>query len=271
MKGTKRLAEFKSNLEPNDSIAYFINYVFGFLNSWVQSQLQNHPDELWEDVAQHYLFHASNIMKLALDTKTNEIKLFQSDSGFASTVVAPSFPSWSSTPPSGAQNPFIFGNQTSVPQNHDASDVVNGEDEEERPCSPSVKKAEEEGIIVVHEVKCKLYVKSINPEDKDAWKDKGTGQLSIKCKEGVAKGTKESKPTIVVRNDVGRLLLNALLYTGIKTSLQNSIAAIFHTLDDMVGGNNDSSVMARTFLIRTKTEEHRNRLAAAIKEYAPAD
>jgi hypothetical protein len=28
------------------------------------------------------------------------------------------------------------------------------------------------------------------------------GQLYIKCKEGVDKGTKESKPTIVVRNDV---------------------------------------------------------------------
>jgi hypothetical protein len=41
-----------------------------------------------------------------------------------------------------------------------------------------------------------------DPADKDAWKDKGMGQLYIKCKEGVDKGTKESKPTIVVRNDV---------------------------------------------------------------------
>lgn len=29
----------------------------------------------------------------------------------------------------------------------------------EQPSSPSVKKAEEQGIVVVHEVKCKLYVK----------------------------------------------------------------------------------------------------------------
>ena len=29
----------------------------------------------------------------------------------------------------------------------------------EQPGSPSVKKTEEKGIIVVHEVKCKLYVK----------------------------------------------------------------------------------------------------------------
>lgn len=43
---------------------------------------------------------------------------------------------------------------------------------------------------------------SSNPEDKDAWKDRGMGQLSIKCKEGVSKGTNESKPTIVIRNDV---------------------------------------------------------------------
>lgn len=46
------------------------------------------------------------------------------------------------------------------------------------------------------------YVQSSDPADKDAWKDRGTGQLSIKCKEGVSKGTKESKPTIVIRNDV---------------------------------------------------------------------
>lgn len=45
-------------------------------------------------------------------------------------------------------------------------------------------------------------VQSSDPADKDPWKDKGTGQLSIKCKEGVSKGTKESKPTVIVRNDV---------------------------------------------------------------------
>ncbi|KAK4590883.1 hypothetical protein RGQ29_021182 [Quercus rubra] len=94
------------------------------------------------------------------------------------------------------------------------------------------------------------------------------GQLSIKCKEGVDKGTKESKPTIIVRNDVGKLLLNALLYPGIKTNLQkNSVVAIFHT-----SGANDGSdkVVARTFFIRTKTEEDRNKLATAMQEYAPA-
>lgn len=30
----------------------------------------------------------------------------------------------------------------------------------------------------------------------------GVGQLSIKCNEGANKATKESKPTVVVRNDV---------------------------------------------------------------------
>lgn len=44
------------------------------------------------------------------------------------------------------------------------------------------------------------YVQSSDPAD--SWKDKGTGQLTIRCKEGVSKGTKESKPTVIVRNDV---------------------------------------------------------------------
>lgn len=34
------------------------------------------------------------------------------------------------------------------------------------------------------------------------WKDIGVGQLSIRSKEGAEKGSKESTPTIVIRNDV---------------------------------------------------------------------
>uniref|UniRef100_A0A5B6ZHX1 RanBD1 domain-containing protein n=1 Tax=Davidia involucrata TaxID=16924 RepID=A0A5B6ZHX1_DAVIN len=269
--------------------------------SWIQTQLQNHPDELWEDGVQDYLAHASNIMekfsdvvnwlkanavkgesfsavgshvaqkKFVFESKENETKLFQEKRGIAPAGTNASFTtSWNSGFLFNNQTPFSFGSQNSVPLNRDASNDVDGEDDVERPSSPSVKKTEEKGIIVVHEVKCKLYVKSSDPADKDAWKDKGTGQLSIKCKEGVSKGTKESKPTILVRNDVGKVLLNALLYPGIKTNVQkNSIVAIFHTSGENDGGDNNN-VVARTFLLRTKSEEERNKLAAAIQEYAPA-
>ncbi|KAI7981897.1 Protein HLB1 [Camellia lanceoleosa] len=53
----------------------------------------------------------------------------------------------------------------------------------------------------------KGWMQSSDPADNDAWKDKGIGQLAIKCKEGVNKGTRESKPTILVRNDVCFFLL----------------------------------------------------------------
>ncbi|MBA0554622.1 hypothetical protein Golob_013716, partial [Gossypium lobatum] len=163
-----------------------------------------------------------------------------------------------------------------------------------QPSSPSVKKSEEKGIVIVHEVKCKLYVKSTDPADKDSWEDKGTGQLSITAKRVLARVQKipsqqllfemmyaTSWTFIVCGNlihaltsitfywlQVGKVLLNALLYPGIKTSAQkNSIVAIFHTSDS--GGNNGNAV-ARTFLIRTKSEEDRNKLATVIKESAPA-
>ncbi|XP_075642225.1 uncharacterized protein LOC142613662 isoform X2 [Castanea sativa] len=335
--------------------------------SWVQAQLKNHPDELWEDGVRDYLAHASNIMekfsdvvnwlkanaanggsssaaesqtkenKMFNETKNSGIKLSQEkaavtlagtsssfgtpwssgllfnnqstgfppasttspsatsfssgafsnsqtpgsitgtatafansfssgglsnsqspgstpastttafatslSSGLFSNTQAPgfipasttaSFPNlWSSGVFSNNQTPVSFGiqnsgtvNQSSVPTNCDATDDADGENESEQPSSPSVKKSEEKGIVVVHEVKCKLYVK------------------------------------------VGKLLLNALLYPSIKTNLQkNSIVAIFHT-----SGDNDGSdkVVARTFLIRTKTEEDRNKLATAMQEYAPA-
>ncbi|KAI5601579.1 hypothetical protein BDE02_01G100300 [Populus trichocarpa] len=382
--------------------------------SWVQTQLKNHPDELWEDGIRDYLAHASNIMekfsdvvnwlkantvkggpvadslpaekKLVPEIKNNESKLLQEKTGFALPSTSTSFTSsWSSgvfsanqssggvssssqssslfsngqssgsllsnnpssvlssnnqssgffsniqspgllsnnqssgffsniqspgllsnNQSSGAfsnsqslgalsnsqtpfsfnqssgtfsnsqslgalpntQTSFLFGGQSSIPANHNTADDADDENELQQPGSPSVKKSEEKGIVTVHEVKCKLYVKSSDPADKDTWKDKGPGQLSIKCREGIGKCTKESKPTIVVRNDVGKVLLNALLYPGIKTNPQkNSLVAIFHTAGDD-SGNNDS-VVARTFLIRTKTEEDRNKLATAIQEYAP--
>ncbi|KAF8379406.1 hypothetical protein HHK36_028841 [Tetracentron sinense] len=272
--------------------------------SWVQSQLQNHPDEIWEDGVQDYLAHASHIMekfsdvvnwlkanaakaesvpvsgshtaeeKLVPEIMNKEIKLFQDKSVFVPAGSTASFASpCSSGLLSNKQTPFLFGGQSSVSLTQEASDDQDGGNDLEQPSSPSVKKTEEKGVIVVHEVKCKLYVKSSDPADKEAWKDKGTGQLSIKCKEGVSKATKESKPTIIVRNDVGKLLLNALLYPGIKTNLQkNSIVTIFHTSEDIGGndGGSNDNVVARTYLIRTKTEEDRNKLAMTIQEYAPA-
>lgn len=43
-----------------------VEYVtFFFMNSWVHTQLKNHPDELWEDGVQDYLAHASKIMVIS--------------------------------------------------------------------------------------------------------------------------------------------------------------------------------------------------------------
>lgn len=41
---------------------HFLSKYASFLYSWVQSQLKNHPDEIWEDGIRDYLAHASNIM-----------------------------------------------------------------------------------------------------------------------------------------------------------------------------------------------------------------
>lgn len=41
-----------------------------FFFSWIQVQLENHPDELWEDGLQDYLSHAKTIMvKIDVFTK----------------------------------------------------------------------------------------------------------------------------------------------------------------------------------------------------------
>ncbi|XP_031477810.1 uncharacterized protein LOC116248916 isoform X1 [Nymphaea colorata] len=333
--GTKRRVESDSNAEPLDSTLRSKRVIAGppfdlqrarssqqhvrALNmqfaSWVQSQLQNHPDELWEDGVQDYLRHASQIMEkfsdvvewlkanstdaeslpnssppdlekkvttdiwAGADLPKSDNKSFTFPSPFfGSNGSGPGFSISMLNTKSGSA-PFSFassqvpgqGSKSLAPVVTETAEDVNDDDETEQPSSPSLKRTEEHGIVVVHEVKCKLYVKPDDPADK-GWKDMGVGQLSIKCKKDAAKATKESKPTIVIRNDVGKVLLNALIYPSIKMNVQkNTITTIFHTL--AVGdtsGSESGTAVARTYLLRTKTEEEINKLAESIREYTPS-
>ncbi|KAJ6817503.1 uncharacterized protein M6B38_410195 [Iris pallida] len=199
----------------------------------------------------------------------------QTPSSSSSLQTSGLFSSQSSAFSAKNPTPAFTGIQSFTPPKVvETSGDVDEENELEQPSSPSLKKTEEKGVIVVHEVKCKVYVKPNNPEDK-GWKDMGIGQLSIKCKEGTEKSTKESKPTILIRNEVGKILLNALIYPGIKMNIKkNTITSIFHTSSG--SGQADgteaskSEVVARTYLLRLKTEEETMKLAAVIKQYAPS-
>ncbi|KAM0839046.1 hypothetical protein ACQ4PT_060575 [Festuca glaucescens] len=162
--------------------------------------------------------------------------------------------------------PILTGNKNAAEASGDADDDA----EAEQPSSPSVKKAEEKGIVVVHEAKCKVYVK--HEDATKGWKDIGLGQLSIRCKEGAEKATKESTPTVVIRNEVGKILLNALIYKGIKTTVQkNTVASIFHTSDAQSSEPDGGKVVARPYLFRLKNEEAATNLSAVIKENVPTD
>ncbi|KAL6846896.1 hypothetical protein ACP4OV_022749 [Aristida adscensionis] len=164
------------------------------------------------------------------------------------------------------QQSAVTGNQKPVEASADADEDA----EPDQPSSPSVKKAEEKGIVVVHEAKCKVYVK--HDDATKGWKDIGVGQLKIRTKEGAEKGSKESTPTIVIRNDVGKILLNALIYKGIKTNVQkNTVASIFHTADAESSESANVTVVARTYLLRLKNAEEATKLSEVIKENAPSD
>ncbi|XP_074556000.1 uncharacterized protein LOC141811838 isoform X3 [Curcuma longa] len=309
--------------------------------SWVQSQLEKHPDELWEDGVNDYLSHASHIKKEFKDVvdwlraksagernfpivrsttdhknmnptqssgsfsfaqtpsfsgsssnqkstlpnlsenKTTTFPL-QAANGLAKPVTPPTFSSFQNPSLQGtglfsfSQKPVFSGVQSENATKAEVSgDADEAEDELEKPSSPSLERSEEKGIIVVHEVKCKLYVKPDNPDDK-GWKDMGVGHLSIKNKEGEKKATKDSKPTIIIRNDVGKILLNASIYSGIKMNIQKStIASVFHTTGSASGpgaaADSKDVVVARTYLIRLKNEEEASKLASVIKDHAPSE
>ncbi|XP_031477812.1 uncharacterized protein LOC116248916 isoform X2 [Nymphaea colorata] len=292
--GTKRRVESDSNAEPLDSTLRSKRVIAGppfdlqrarssqqhvrALNmqfaSWVQSQLQNHPDELWEDGVQDYLRHASQIMEkfsdvvewlkanstdaeslpnssppdlekkvttdiwAGADLPKSDNKSFTFPSPFfGSNGSGPGFSISMLNTKSGSA-PFSFassqvpgqGSKSLAPVVTETAEDVNDDDETEQPSSPSLKRTEEHGIVVVHEVKCKLYVK------------------------------------------VGKVLLNALIYPSIKMNVQkNTITTIFHTL--AVGdtsGSESGTAVARTYLLRTKTEEEINKLAESIREYTPS-
>lgn len=323
--------------------------------SWVQSQLQNHLDELWIDGVKDYLSHASNILDEFKDIvdwlrgSASELQRILSTSlprqgntdstpniHSANVVIPPglsllnsvskltpvspnnqgdsvfvskntesntsSFTDFSSSafcmPPNVSkmatsanlqlsQSSSFFPNslsggflstsvttssvfssiQNSTQQKVEMSGDADEDGELEQPYSPSVKKVEEKGVSIVHEVKCKVYMKDELADCR--WKDMGAGNLSIKCREGSEKATRESKPTIICRNDAGRILLNALIYPGIKMNIQKtSIVSIFHTS----GGedNSSSEVVSRAYLLRLKSLEDTAKLAEVIKEYAPS-
>ncbi|XP_028096572.1 DEAD-box ATP-dependent RNA helicase 56-like [Camellia sinensis] len=87
------------------------------------------------------------------------------------------------------------------------------------------------------------------------------------------KGFKERHKRIFVATDlVGRRIDIERVNIVINYDMPDLADTYLHRLGlGDVGNNNIDSdgVMARTFLIRTKTEEDRNKLAAAIQEYAP--
>ncbi|KAK8965169.1 hypothetical protein KSP40_PGU021082 [Platanthera guangdongensis] len=71
------------------------------------------------------------------------------------------------------------------------------------------------------------------------------------------------------RCGAGRILLNALIYPGIKMNIQKtSIVSVFHTS----GGEDGSSreVVSQVYLLRLKSLEETAKLAEIIKEYAPS-
>lgn len=299
--------------------------------SWVQKQLKDHPDELWQDGVQDYFKHASEILvkfsdvvdwlnknasSIAQNVPANmskggfpsiekqvqdednksEVSFVAKDDSGKPGLGPPSTGSWSfgsvsANPSSLTTGPWSFGltpaNQNSsaagffshLPVPPIATGGTSNDQEEEsetvdEPPSPSVKRTEEPGTVVVHEVKCKLYVKSDNSGDKP-WKDMGMGQLCIKCKEDVKRGTKEAKAKVVVRNDVGKVLLNALLYPNIRLNMQkNTITTIFHTADgEPPGGETDGerrdSAKPRMYLMKLKSEDDAKKLEEAVITNAP--
>eukprot|EP00250_Pteridium_aquilinum_P027543 c3517_g1_i1 orf=134-1144(+) len=293
--------------------AQYMQYVRALntqFTSWVQQQLKEHPLELWQEGIQDYLRHASKIQEDFKDvaatyahttTNTNaEFKSFSrpvvpslgdgsSSSGFGksifetkeSTSLNQPFPSSLAAPFSNSVPPGLpFLNipaqgsaMLNCPPNN-GNDTQEDDDPPQEPSSPSVKRSEEPGIKVLHEIKCKLYIKGDSTTD-NAWKEMGMGNLTLRSREGIDTGTKEAKATLLVRNEVGRILLNALLYPNMKMNVQkNTVTGIFHSAETdlkIQGEVNQAmdAVKARLYLFRLKTASDAEQLVEVLMSNAP--
>ena len=58
------------------------------------------------------------------------------------------------------------------------------------------------------------YIFQGEPNSDKAWKELGMGNLTLKSREGVEKGTKDAKATVVVRNEVSSCFLSFSMYNS---------------------------------------------------------
>ena len=83
------------------------------------------------------------------------------------------------------------------------------DDEAERPPSPSLLREEDGSLQTLFECKAKLLF-NIN----SSWSERGVGTLLLQ------RPTDGGAARLVMRNDTGKLMLNASLYRGIKPLLR---------------------------------------------------
>ncbi|CAM6051527.1 unnamed protein product [Sphagnum compactum] len=187
---------------------------------------------------------------------------------FPSFGVASSAPIFSSPTPQPSLSISLPQSTPFSTVAHAAVEEADDREEIEEPSSPSLKRTEEAGIKVIHDVKSKLYIKGDKGAEKP-WKDMGIGQLTLRCNEDTKQGSKEAKATIVFRNDVGKVLLNAMLYPNMKANIQKtSVSTILYSASPG-GGENGNNAIARMYLIKLSSESEAKSLADAILANAP--
>eukprot|EP00898_Chlorokybus_atmophyticus_P004295 jgi/Chlat1/4867/Chrsp31S04812 len=268
--------------------------------TWVAQQATKHGDELWVDGVRDYLKHADKLradFSSAAERDTSAhasakpplAQPFSWAAAGATTVLAndvtpnataPTL-GWSfnaaAAPPADSKQ-SINGNGGAAPQPNapSATDASQEEEEQpEQPPSPSLRETNMDGEDVTHSVTCKIYAMV----DRN-WKEVGgMGQLSLrKLKD---KELPEAKPRLVFRNNVGKVLLNAAVYTGMKLQVNNKslvthlftaepIGVQTQTKEDGDAPVEKQAAQVETMVtIRTKGPEDVETLATKIKEIMP--
>ncbi|CAA2978904.1 uncharacterized protein LOC111371790 [Olea europaea subsp. europaea] len=193
--------------------------------SWVQAQLEDHPDELWDDGVQDYLNHAKNIVEKFSDV----VNWLKANAGKGESL-----------------------------------SELGSNDAQKKPGFEIESKENNNKLLLDKPV---LSPAATTANFGTSW---SSGLLFSNNKPFTFGGSQvsvsENQNSVLPNHDAsndGDAVIQRTKMLG-KTKAQVNFVSNSE-------GDDNNEVVARTFLMRTKTEGDRNKLAAIINEYAPID
>lgn len=207
---------------------------------------------------------------------SSSFALSSPSAAFAPSWAAPAAPASAPGPAPGpssgaAPGPAPVPGPTSADVERDEGEV----EDEETPDSPSVRRVAEDGVRIGFESKAKMYMQKDKTEEGGRWRDRGSGMVVVKIfdlsSSGQAEGTSSQKASLMFRNEVGKVLLNASLYANMRLVLNKAMLStiLMSVQDDTAPPGEAIKPTPRLFMFKLPSPEVAGELHSSILSHCP--